>query len=44
MIDDHVKYLEEEIEIRIESMKIELDEMFKNLKEDLHCFKRKIIE
>ena len=43
-MDAHLKYLEEEIEIRIESIKINLDELFETFKKDLGEIKNKIIE
>ena len=43
-LDAHLKYLEEEIEIRIESIRINLDELFKTFKKDLSEIKKDIIE
>ena len=43
-IDAHIKYIEEEIEIRIESIKINLDELFEKFKTDLVGIKREMIE
>jgi hypothetical protein len=43
-IDAHLNYLEEEIEIRIESIKINLDKLFEKFKEDLIQIKNEIIE
>ena len=43
-IDAHIKYIEEEIEIRIESIKNNLDELFEKLKKDLIGIKKEIIE
>ena len=39
-----MKYLEEEIEKRIESIKINLDELFETFKKDLGEIKNKIIK
>ena len=43
-LDAHLKYLQEEIEIRIESIKINLDELFETFKKDLGEIKKEIIE
>ena len=43
-IDAHIKYLEEEIEIRILSIKDNLDELFEIFKKDLVAMKKTIIE
>ena len=43
-IDAHFKYLEEEIEIRIESIKINLEELFETFKKDLIEIKKDITE
>jgi hypothetical protein len=44
IVDAHMKYLEEEIEVRIESMKIELDGMLMSFKKELNSIKKDIIE
>ena len=43
-IDAHIKYIEEEIEIRIESIKNNLDQLFEKFKKDLVGIKKEIIE
>ena len=43
-IDAHIKFIEEELEIRIESIKINLDELFEKFKKDLIRIKKEIIE
>ena len=43
-IDAHIKFIEEEIEIRIESIKINLDQSFEKLKKDLIGIKKEIIK
>ena len=43
-LEAHLKYLEEEIEIRIESIKINLDELYETFKKDLGEIKKEIIE
>ena len=43
-IDANIKFIEEEIEIRIESIKINLDQLFEKLKKDLIGIKKEIIE
>ena len=43
-LEAHFKYLEEEIEIRIESIKINLDELFETFKKDLGEIKKEMIE
>ena len=40
----HFRYIEEEIEIRVESIRIELDKMHEKLRHDLDKFKAEIIE
>ena len=42
-LEAHFKYIEEEIEIRIESIKINLDESFETFKKDLVEIKKEII-
>ena len=44
IVDAHMKYLEEEIEVRIESMKIELDGLLSSFKKELNSIKKDIIE
>ena len=44
IVDAHMKYLEEEIEVRIESMKIELDGLLSSFKKELNAIKKDIIE
>ncbi len=44
IVDAHMKYLEEEVEVRIESMKIELDAMLMIFKKELNSIKKDIIE
>ena len=43
-IDANIKFIEEEIEIRIESVKINLEELFEKLKKDLIGIKKEMIE
>jgi hypothetical protein len=43
-LDVYLKYFEEEIEIRIESIKNNLDELFETFKNDLVKIKEEIIE
>ena len=40
----HIKYLEEEIKIRIESLKINLDELFEQFKTHLAQIKKEMIK
>jgi hypothetical protein len=44
LIGAHIKYLEDEIEIRIESLKIELELLQERFKENLNKIKNEIIE
>ncbi len=43
-IDTHIKFIEDEIEIRIESIKDNLDKIFEKFKADLVEIKNEIIE
>jgi hypothetical protein len=43
-IDTHIKFIEDEIEIRIESIKDNLDKIFEKFKADLVEIKKEIIE
>ena len=43
ILDAHLKYLEEEIEIRIELIKINLEKLFEAFKKDLIEIKKEII-
>ena len=40
----HVKYIEDELEIRVESLKIELDNYLEKFKSDLKVLKQNLIE
>jgi acetate kinase len=42
-IDIHIKYIQEEIKIRIQSIKENLDELFEKFKDDLVEIKKEII-
>ena len=43
-LDTHFKYFEEEIEIRIESIKNNLDDLFEEFKNELVEIKKEFIE
>ncbi len=43
-VDLQVKYIEQELEIRVESIKIELEKLFEKLKNDLKSIKMDILK
>ena len=43
-IDFHVEYIRNEIEIRIESIKIELDKLYTNISQNLDSIKLELLE
>jgi hypothetical protein len=44
ILDNHIQYVKDEVEIRIESLKIELDCLFETFKEELWEIKNSILK
>ena len=44
ILDEHVKFLDEEMEIRVECMKIELEELLQVFRAELSSVKKNLIE